>query len=94
MTAIIAGTIATIAPILVAAALVISALVLAATRSPATALAVLLDLLLAAGLLHLNADAAWSAIGSAALIIVIRKVAGLGLAAGRRPPAGVPGRDT
>jgi hypothetical protein len=86
MTAIITGVIATVAPILVAAALVVSGLVLASTRSPATALAVLLDLLLAAGLLHLSADAAWSAIGSAALVVVIRKVAGLGLSAGRRGP--------
>jgi hypothetical protein len=45
---------------------------------------VLLDLLLAAGLLHLSADAAWSGIGSAALVLVIRKVAGLGLPAGPR----------
>jgi hypothetical protein len=86
MTSIVAGMIATVAPILVAVALVVSGLVLASTRSPATALAVLLDLLLAAALLHLSADAAWSAIGSAALVVVIRKVASLGLSAGRRGP--------
>jgi len=40
--------------------------------------------LLAAGLPHLSADSAWGAIGSAALVLVIRKVAGLGLSAGRR----------
>jgi hypothetical protein len=84
MTAIVTGLVATVAPILVAAALVVSGLVLASTRSPATALAVLLDLLLAAGLLHLSADAGWTAIGSAALVVVIRKVVALGLSAGRR----------
>jgi hypothetical protein len=87
MTHAVAGTVTAVAPLVVAAALVVSGLVLASARSPATALAVLLDLLLAAGLLRLSADAAPGAIASAALVVVIRKVAGLGLAAGRRRQA-------
>ena len=84
MTDAVPGAVAGLAPLVVAAALVVSGLVLASARNPTAALAVLLDLLLAAGLLHLSADAAPTAIASAALVIVIRKVAGLGLAAGRR----------
>ena len=84
MTGIVAGTVDTAAALVGAAALVVSGLVLASSRRPAAALAVLLDLLLAAGLLRLSADAAWSAVGSAALVVLIRKVAGLGLGAGRR----------
>jgi hypothetical protein len=80
---VLAGMVDTVAPLVVAAALVVSALVLSSARSPSTALAVFLDLLLAAGLLHLSADLGGTAIASAALVVVIRKVAGLGLAAGR-----------
>lgn len=72
------------------AGLVVAGLVLVSARSPATALAVLLDLLLAAGLLRLTADLGPTAIVSAALVVVVRKVAGLGIAAGRRRTAASP----
>lgn len=40
-----------------------------------------LELWTAAGLLHLVADAGWRAIGSAALVIAVRKLVAAGLAA-------------
>ena len=78
-----AGLVAALAPLIAIAALVVAGLVLASTRRPAVALPVLLDLLLAAGLLRLTADLRWDAIGSAALVVIIRKVAGIGIAAAR-----------
>lgn len=54
---------------------------LLATRSVGIALPTLLDFLLAAGLLRLSATSAWTAIASAALIVAIRKIASLGIAA-------------
>ncbi|MFP5347166.1 MAG: hypothetical protein ACLGIA_09070 [Actinomycetes bacterium] len=62
------------AGLVAAAALVSGALALVATRQPGVALAVLLDLLLAAGLLRLIALADWQAIIGAAAVVVIRKV--------------------
>lgn len=47
----------------------------AATRSVRDGVRVGLELWMAAGLLHLAADAAWSAIGSAAAVILVRKLA-------------------
>jgi hypothetical protein len=47
--------------------------VLAATRSPRTALPVLLDLLLAAGLLRLAAAPGWAALGTAAAVVAVRR---------------------
>ena len=73
-----------VVPLVVAAAVVLGGLALVSTRDPWTALPVLLDLLLAAGLLRLTATARWEAIASAALSVVIRRVAGLGLREGRR----------
>ena len=67
-----------------AAALAAGALTLAATGRPATALAVLLDLLLAAGLLRLVGDPGWQAIATAAAIVVTRRLIGAGLRAGGR----------
>lgn len=75
--------VAVLVPLVVAAALATSALTLLFTRSPRTALPVLLDLLLAAGLLRLSVTASWQAIGSAALVVAIRKVVTLGLSTGR-----------
>ncbi|MDP9431512.1 MAG: hypothetical protein M3P91_01995 [Actinomycetota bacterium] len=81
-----AGVVASLVPVLVASALLVAALTLLATGSPWVALPVLLDLLLAAGLLRLSADASWRALAIAATIVTIRKLVGLGLAAGRRTP--------
>jgi hypothetical protein len=79
--------VAALVPIVIAAALVLSALTLLATRRVAAALPVLLDLLLAAGLLRLSATASWQAIASAAAIVVIRKLATTGITAARRARA-------
>lgn len=73
----------TAVPLLVAAALVVSAAALVATRDVRQALPVLLDLLLAVGLVRLSATGSWQSIGSAALVVVIRKIVGLGLLRGR-----------
>lgn len=62
------------AALVAAAALVSGALALVTTRQPGIALAVLLDLLLAAGLLRLIAVSDWRGIIGAAAIVVIRKV--------------------
>jgi hypothetical protein len=87
MSGVLSGMVDLVVPLVVAAALMISVLVLLSARSPSTALAVFLDLLLAAGLLHLSANLSGTAIASTALVVVIRKIAGLGLAAGHRRPA-------
>jgi hypothetical protein len=76
--------VAALVPVVVAAALAVSALTLLSTRRIATALPVLLDLLLAAGLLRLSATGTWQAIASAAAIVLIRKLATLGITAARR----------
>lgn len=55
-------------------ALVAAGAVLARTRSPAQALPVLLELLLAAGLLRLTADASWRALATAAIVVALRTV--------------------
>ncbi len=61
--------------VLVAAAALVSGLaVLAGTRHPVTALGVMLDLLLAAGLLRLAAVDDWRGILAAAAIVAVRKV--------------------
>lgn len=74
-------------PLLVAAAIVLGALVLARTRRIGVALPVMLDLLLAAGLLRLSATATWRAIATAAGLIVVRKLLVLGLTAGSGGPS-------
>jgi hypothetical protein len=72
------------------AALVAGALALAATRRPATALGVLLDLLLAAGLLRLTGDPSWHALATAAAIVLLRRLLGTGLRIGGRALSGLP----
>jgi hypothetical protein len=79
--------VAALVPVVVAAGLALSALTLLSTRRMTTALPVLLDLLLAAGLLRLSATASWQAIASAAAIVLIRKLATLGITAARRARA-------
>ncbi|MDH2415266.1 hypothetical protein [Nocardioides sp. CER19] len=67
------------ATLLVAAALGTAALVLITTGSIRTALPVLLDLLAAAGVIRLASANTWAAVGSAALVVVIRKLTAAGL---------------
>jgi hypothetical protein len=66
------------------AAVVLGIAVFLATRHVRSALGVLLDLLLAAGLLRLGADQSWSAIASAAALVVVRKIAMSGVATASR----------
>lgn len=73
-----------------AAAFVSAAVALAVTRTPRVALPVLLDLLLAAGLLRLTASTTWRALLTTALIVVVRKLAMTGLTADRTSRAGLP----
>ncbi|WP_228395048.1 hypothetical protein [Modestobacter roseus] len=72
------------AQLLSALALVTGALTLAVTHRPALALGVLLDLLLAAGLLRLAGDPDWQGIATAAAIVALRHLAGAGLRVGAR----------
>jgi hypothetical protein len=66
--------------ILVAAAgVVVAMLVAARTRDVREALRSALELWTAAGALHLAAESAWSAVGSAASIVVIRRLASVSL---------------
>lgn len=57
------------------------------TRRPLPALAVLLDLLLAAGLLRLLGDPGWRAILTTAAIVVLRRLLSAGLRADVRARA-------
>ncbi len=57
-------------------AILAGGLVLAGTRQVAPALAVLLDLLLAAGLLRLAAEPTWTRLATAAAVVAVRKLAG------------------
>jgi len=84
---VIQAVVAVLLPLLVAAALALFALTLLSTRRITTALPVLLDLLLAAGLLRLSATGTWQAIASAAAIVVIRKLATTGISAAQRARA-------
>ena len=72
------------AQLLSGAALLAGVLTLAATRKPALALSVFLDLLTAAGLLRLVGDPSWQAIATAGLIVGLRHLIGLGLRIGAR----------
>jgi hypothetical protein len=66
-------------------ALVCGAAVLARTRSLAQALPVLLELLMAAGLLRLSHDPTWRALATAAVLVGLRKlVVAYGLRPGQR----------
>jgi membrane protein implicated in regulation of membrane protease activity len=56
------------------AGIVLGAATLLVFRRPALALHVLLDLLLAAGLLRLSADMAWSVIAVTATVVILRRV--------------------
>ncbi|MDT0274318.1 hypothetical protein [Blastococcus goldschmidtiae] len=65
-------------------ALVAGALVLVRTRRPSVALPVLLELLLAAGLLRLAGDPSWGTIATVAALVLLRRLIGAGLRAGDR----------
>jgi hypothetical protein len=75
---------ATLALLVTAAALAAGLVALLATRRPATALPVFLDLLVAAGLLRLVGEPSWQALASAAAILVLRRLIGFGLRTGGR----------
>ncbi len=82
MTPVLTATAGRAALLVTAAALLAGALTLVATRRPGTALQVLLDLLLSAGLLRLSGDPGWPAIATAAAIVALRRLIGVGLRAG------------
>ena len=68
--------------------LVCAAAVLVRTRSVEQALPVLLELLLAAGLLRLSQDVTWQTLATAAVVVVLRRlVAAYGLRPTRRAQA-------
>lgn len=72
--------VATAATLCATLGLVCTAAVLARTRELRQALPVLLEFLLAAGLLRLTSDASWQALATAAVVVGVRKlVVGLGL---------------
>ncbi|SEH84217.1 hypothetical protein SAMN04489835_4776 [Mycolicibacterium rutilum] len=73
--------------VIAAAGIVLAALTVVVLRRPQLALHVLLDLLLAAGLLRLSADASWRSIAVTAIVIAVRHL----LTRGLRPvtPGGV-----
>jgi len=71
-------------PLLVAVAVLIGGGVLATTRDVSAALPVLLDLLLVAGLLRLGATSTWQTIGSAAVVVLIRRIVSFGIATSHR----------
>lgn len=76
-----------LALLLTAAGFVSAATVLVTTRRWMCALAVLLDFLLASGLLRLAAPPTWQALATAAGTLVVRQIALRGLRRG----AGIPG---
>ncbi|NYG55364.1 hypothetical protein [Nocardioides perillae] len=69
MTALLAG----LAVLVTGAAVVVAALVYAVTRAWSPAVPVLLELLLAAGLLRLAADPDWRAVAAAAVLVLVRR---------------------
>jgi Protein of unknown function (DUF1622) len=76
----------------IAAAILAGALVLLRTRSLGQALPVLLDLLIAAGLLRLAAVPTWSGLAVTAIVIGLRRLitAGIRTASAARRPRGAP----
>lgn len=71
------------ASLLTAAAVVLGVLVLLVTRHVPSALSVLLDLLLAAGLLRLTVELSWHALAATAAIVVVRQLAVAGISTAR-----------
>ena len=84
MSAVVHSAGATLALLVTAAALAAGLVALLATRRPAAALPVFLDLLVAAGLLRLVGEPSWQALATAAAILVLRRLIGFGLRTGGR----------
>ncbi|SET10006.1 DUF1622 domain-containing protein [Geodermatophilus poikilotrophus] len=84
MTAVLQEVAGTLALLVTAAALLAGLVGLVATRRPAAALPVFLDLLVAAGLLRLVGEPSWQALATAASIVVLRRLIGFGLRTGGR----------
>ncbi|MEU3164499.1 hypothetical protein [Streptosporangium sp. NPDC006930] len=87
----------TLVPLIVVMGLAAALAVLLSGGAAGTALGVLLDFLLAAGLLRLSQAQTWAAIITAALTVLIRKLAAAGFSArptGRRPPGRRPATPT
>ena len=76
-----------VALVIAAAGVVLAGAVLVRTRQLTSALPVLLDLLLAAGVLRLSAAAPWQTIMVTAVVVVLRKAASGSL---RRIPGQIP----
>lgn len=64
---------ASLAVLVTGAAVVVAVLVYAVTRAWSPAVPVLLELLLAAGLLRLAADPDWRAVAAAAVLVLVRQ---------------------
>lgn len=62
-----------LAALLTGAAVLVALAVFAVTRAWSPAVPVLLDLLLAAGLLRLTADPDWRAVAAAAVLVLVRR---------------------
>lgn len=77
-----AGLLTGAALAMAAAGLVAAAVTAAAARRPLLGVKVLLDFLLAAGLLRLTGDPAWTTVATAAAVVAVRRLVGLGLRAG------------
>ncbi len=56
-----------------------ASVVIAAARDPLLGVRVLLDFLLAAGLLRLSDDPGWRQIATAAVVVAVRRLVGVGL---------------
>ena len=74
------SVVAALTPLLLLAALAIGGLTLLSTRRIQVALPVFADLLLVVGLLRLSAIGSWQAIGAAAALVAVRKIATYGIA--------------
>ncbi|MGY1722043.1 DUF1622 domain-containing protein [Blastococcus sp. SYSU DS0533] len=79
--------------VVAAIALVSGGLALAVTRRPPLALGILLDLLVAAGLLRLVGDPSWRHIIVAGAVVALRHLVGYGLRLGARSLQGAPRGD-
>ena len=91
--------IGTVAAVVGALGVLSAAVALLATRSVPTAVGVLLDMLVAAGLLRLVGGSSWSDLATVAVILAVRRMLRSGLLADARqrsstsrPPAGQAGR--
>lgn len=84
MSTVLADVTGPAAQLIAGAALLMGAWTLAITRRPALALGILLDLLVAAGVLRLAGDPSWPAIATAATVVAVRHLVGHGLRIGAR----------